>query len=112
MENMNISQAIETVWDLIEALEQAYWEAGEMAHKDQVFNVLQILNREYMELLKLSVQDHHFAYEVISLPPGKLLPVLRELAFLCPTLCRRLATRDELEERLQSYICAVADDPH
>lgn len=112
MENMNIRQAIETIWELIEALEQAYWEAGEIEHKDRVFNVLQILNREYMEMLKLSVQDHHFDYEVITAAPGHLLPVLRDLSKHGAAVCRRLSTREQLEERLGVYIRAVADDPH
>lgn len=109
MDRINISQAIESVWELIETLEQVYWEAGEMAHKDSVFNCLQILNREYMELLKISVQDHHFDYEVISLSLQQLMPVLSELSAEANTICRRMATREQLNDHLTLFILAIGE---
>jgi len=66
MSHITISHASELIWDLLKALEDAYWEANNCHDKDVVFNLLQILNAEYMELAKVSIQDHHYEYEVIA----------------------------------------------
>lgn len=107
MGKMNISQATEAIWDLIEELEQAYWEAGDLAAKDNLFNLIQIMNREYMETLKISVQDHHFDYEVISLPLQQLMPILNNLMANLPDICRRHHTRIHLEDHLGMFIRSI-----
>lgn len=78
MTAMTIAQASELVWDLIQALEDAYWEASHCDDKDRVFNLMQMLNSEYMELLKISVQDHHYEYEVITTSHAALLQLLSD----------------------------------
>ena len=78
MTTMTIAQASELVWDLIQTLEDAYWEASHCDDKDRVFNLMQLLNSEYMELLKISVQDHHYEYEVITTSQAALLQVVSD----------------------------------
>ena len=64
MAALSISQASELIWELNQTLEDAYWEASSMEEKDRIFNLIQLMMGEYMELLKVSVQDHHYDYEV------------------------------------------------
>ncbi|MAS23774.1 MAG: hypothetical protein CMH99_00295, partial [Oceanospirillaceae bacterium] len=79
MAALSISQASELIWELNQTLEDAYWEASSMEEKDRIFNLIQLMMGEYMELLKVSVQDHHYDYEVISTSQEVLLQVMKDL---------------------------------
>lgn len=100
MSTISISQACELVWDLLQALEDTYWEASTLSDKDQVFNVLQSLNAEYMELLKVSVQDHHYPYEVISTNHNILKQTLSDFKHIAGQLTRRQHTSARLNALL------------
>ncbi|UXD87035.1 hypothetical protein [Thalassolituus hydrocarboniclasticus] len=96
MSTMTISQASELIWDLIQTLEDAYWEASNCEEKDQVFNLMQLLNAEYMELLKVSIQDHHYEYEVISTGLVSLQQALEDFQIIALKKTRRLSTSSRL----------------
>ena len=78
MSTLTIAEASELIWELLQSLEDSYWEASHCDDKDRVFNLMQILNAEYMELLKVSVQDHHYEYEVISTSQATLMQLVSE----------------------------------
>ncbi len=100
MSTMTISQASELIWDLIQTLENAYWEASNCEEKDQVFNLMQLLNAEYMELLKVSIQDHHYEYEVISTGLVSLQQALEDFQRITLQKTRRLSTSSRLSALL------------
>ncbi|MAD45158.1 MAG: hypothetical protein CMI02_15875 [Oceanospirillaceae bacterium] len=96
MAALTIAQASELIWELNLTLEDAYWEASSMEEKDRVFNLMQLMIGEYMELLKISVQDHHYEYEVISTSQEVLMQVMKDLQHAQMTMPRRQRTSDRL----------------
>ncbi len=100
MATLTIAQASELIWDLLQTLEDAYWEASVCEEKDRVFNLMQLLNAEYMELLKISVQDHHYEYEVISTSHDVLVQVMSDFQRAQISMPRRLTTASRLSTLL------------
>jgi len=100
MTSITTGGAISLIGDLLVSLENSYWEAADCAEKDNVFNLLQTLSKEYIELMKLSVQDHDYPYEVINTPIHVLASVLAEFAEVhCPGM-RRHQTRDAIQHQI------------
>lgn len=66
MERVHIANAIRTLEFVVQVLDNAYWEASEVAHKDAIHNMISVLHGELNELAKLSVEDHSMAYEPIT----------------------------------------------
>ena len=100
MAALSISQASELIWELNQTLEDAYWEASSMEEKDRIFNLIQLMMGEYMELLKVSVQDHHYDYEVISTSQEVLLQVMKDLQHAQMSIPRRQRTSVRLASLL------------
>jgi hypothetical protein len=107
MSSVTISQANELIWELLEALEDAYWEASTCEDKDCNFNMLQVLNAEYMELLKVSVQDHHYEYEVISTSQDAMIQALAEYQQFATNYPHRLRTQQRLRRLLSQFSSMV-----
>ena len=63
---ISVADAIENYFDFAVALDDAYWEASTIQHKDFIYDMQVILQREIGELNKLSIQDHHYPYEPIT----------------------------------------------
>ena len=103
MSNINIGQAIELIWDLMKSLEDSYWEASTLDRKDRIFNLIQLLNSEYTELLKLSVQDHHYEYEVISTSEEALQTALSDHLSQSSPFNFRTATAQRLNSLLKRF---------
>ncbi len=103
MTSITISQASELIWDLLQTLEDTYWEANTCDGKDQVFNLIRLLTSEYMELLKISVQDHHYEYEVITVSPHELRHTLEDFQLVCHSLTRRQRTAEQLAGLLKRF---------
>lgn len=100
MSLITISQASELIWDLLKTLEDAYWEANSCTEKDQVFNLLQLLNAEYMELAKVSIQDHHYEYEVITTSQEVLQQTLMDFQQASSNQVRRQSTSIRMRKLL------------
>mgnify|MGYP000467611213 CR=1 FL=1 len=66
MATPTISQAIEEFMNFCDILDDAYWEASSISHKDLLYDIISIFSHEIAELNKLSVQDHHYPYEIIT----------------------------------------------
>lgn len=103
MTSITISQASELIWELLETLEDAYWEASTCDGKDQIFNLMRLLTNEYTELLKVSVQDHHYEYEVITIGLRELRHTLEEFQSVCTSLTRRQQTAERLMAVLKRF---------
>lgn len=107
MNNISIADAIEIICDLSKILDDAYWEANSCDEKDQVYNLASILNTEFIELSKLSVQDHHFDYEVISVSQEALKQALTLFQQLIPKQVRRQLTSSRLNALLHQLVVAL-----
>lgn len=66
MEQKSISAAINTLEELLMILDRAFWEANALNVKDAIYDCISATQKEVSELNKLSIQDHHLAYEPIS----------------------------------------------
>lgn len=66
MTQSSIAEAMKVLEELLIQLDDAYWEASNLEHKDFFHDVLGATHGELSELSKLSVQDHHLVYEPIT----------------------------------------------
>ncbi len=107
MNNISFAEAIEIICDLSKVLDDAYWEANSCDDKDQVYNLTSILNTEFIEMSKVSVQDHHFDYEVISVSQEALKQALTLFQQRVPKQIRRQSTLIRLNALLHQLIVAL-----
>lgn len=108
MNNLSISAASEIINDLITALDDAYWEANNCEEKDHVYNVSSLLMAEFIELGKVSAQDHHFDYEVISVSQEAMKQALTLFQQKIPQQIRRQSTLVRLNALTNSLIVAIS----
>ncbi len=66
MERITISNAIDALEVLYDALVSAYWDANDVFQKDTIFDILSVINAELNELSKLSIEDHGMHYEPVT----------------------------------------------
>ena len=66
MTTKNIANVVQILEELLEGLDQAYWEATHIDRKDFFYDIISALHLELSELNKLSVQDHDLEYEPIT----------------------------------------------
>lgn len=107
MKTLSIADAIEIICDLNKVLDDAYWEANNCEEKDHVYNLVNILNAEFIELSKVSVQDHHFDYEVISVSQEALKQALTQFQQRLSAQVRRQSTQVRLNSLLNQLIVAL-----
>lgn len=107
MKKLSISDSIDIICNLNKVLDDAYWEANNCEEKDHVYNLVNILNTEFIELSKLSVQDHHFDYEVISISQEALKHALTQFQQRLSTQVRRQSTQIQLNAFLNQLIMAL-----
>ncbi len=99
---ISITQASAFIAELIEVLENLYWEAPSVAVKNQCFNGVHFLQNERTELTKISVQDHHYEYEIISCSAKNMKHSLNNLSKLIEHEVLRAKTRSQLIPLLKS----------
>lgn len=99
--NITIAQATVLVSDIVEALEDVYWESSSVTIKNQCFNVVRILQQEITELTKVSVQDHHYEYETIACPGKDVAKGLEKLSELLANEVLRNKTKALLTPLLE-----------
>lgn len=96
----SIATAIVILTDLLQGLEDAYWESSSIEHKDAFFDLITAVYQEQTELAKLSIQDHDLEYEPIS---GDFRRCRTRLSELRKTLDESVA-RSNTVSRLEEYI--------
>lgn len=94
---MTIDRASAFVAELLDVLEDLYWESSSTPVKNQCFNAVRLLQAEVTELTKISVQDHHYEYEIIACPPHIMISTLEQLNSLLKNEVIRTRTRAILE---------------
>jgi hypothetical protein len=93
---ISIAKASVFVTELLEVLEDLYWESPNITVKNQCFNVVRLLQQELTELTKVSVQDHHYDYELIACSAKDMNQCLDELSQLLSSEALRTRTRNHL----------------
>ena len=66
MTQTSVADTLREYLSLLELLDDAYWEASSIHHKDMLYDIISIFSQEVAEINKLSIQDHHYPYEVIT----------------------------------------------
>ena len=107
MNTLSIAVAVEQISDLMKVLDDAYWEANSCDEKDYIYNLSSILTAEYIELSKVSAQDYHFEYEVISISQEALKQALILFQLRVPNQIRRQTTLVKLNSVLNLLIAAL-----
>ena len=100
----SISNAIRTLEDLLNGLDQAYWEANSLDRKDFFYDLISALHAELSELNKLSVQDHHLAYESVTEEFRAARPKLSRLRKLVDDFALRSTTATRLENLINQTL--------
>ncbi|MDX1588358.1 MAG: hypothetical protein R3296_05420 [Oleiphilaceae bacterium] len=104
MANASVADALREFTTFTEILDDAYWEASSIRHKDSLYDVISIFSNEVAELNKLSVQDHHYPYEIISEGLQRVVPRLVKLNEDQLEIIQRTRTGHDFREALSSVL--------
>lgn len=98
--SISISQATVFIEELLSVLEDVYWECSTIDLKNQCFNAVRLLQIELTELTKVSVQDHHYDYEIITYQDNTVIETLNLLDHLLKDSVLRTRTEEHLRPLL------------
>lgn len=104
MTQPSVADTLREYLSLLELLDDAYWEAGTMQHKDMLYDTISILNQEVAEMNKLSLQDHHYPYEVITEGMRRMVPRLERLDEQRESIILRTQTLTDFRDILSSVM--------
>lgn len=104
MNSTSVADTLREYLSLLELLDDAYWEAGTIGHKDMIYDIISIFSQEVAELNKLSVMDHHYPYEVITEGIRRVIPKLERLDDLREDVIQRTQTLTDFRDILSSVI--------
>lgn len=104
----SVADTLREYLSLLDLLDDAYWEAGSIRHKDMLYDIISIFNQEVAELNKLSILDHHYPYEVITEGIRRVLPKLQRLEHEHEEAVQRTTTLTDLKE-VQSSVFAILE---
>lgn len=79
MRQTSVADTLREYLSLLELLDDGYWEAGTMEHKDMLYDIISILNQEVAEINRLMPDDHHHPYEVMTDGMRRIMPRLERL---------------------------------
>jgi hypothetical protein len=99
-----IANAVNTLSELLQGLEDAYWESSCVDKKDLFYDLISGVNRELSELAKLSIQDHHMEYEPVSLEFRRARAKLMDLRKLLDDCVARANTAARLEDLITDVV--------
>jgi len=107
MNQLTISHVSREFDAFLELLDDAYWEASCIEHKDFIYDIIGVFSKEVNELNKLSIQDHHFPYECITEGIRRILTKLNELEERRNDIVGRTKTYRDLSEVLSNVIAIL-----
>lgn len=106
MVNTSIATAAELIESMLNALDDAYWEAGTIEKKDAIYSTIALLQNEKAEIAKLSIQDHDLDYEPITSDFRDVRSKLNALRKSLDDFVMRAKTARELD-RLIAKVVAI-----
>jgi len=104
MSKPSISHVMNEFLAFGELLDDAYWEASCIEHKDFIYDIISLFSQEVSELNKLSIQDHHYPYEFISEGIRRIVPKVSELENILVNIIQRTQTLTDIKEVLSNVI--------
>lgn len=104
MNQTSVADTLREYMSLLELLDDAYWEAGTIHHKDMLYDIISILSKEVAELNKLSIMDHHYPYEVITEGIRRVVPKLERLDDNREDVIQRTQTLTDFRDILSSVL--------
>ncbi len=107
MQQPTINHVMNEFLNLQELLDDAYWEASSIEHKDAIYNIISQLSKEIAELNKLSVQDHHYPYEFITEGIRRVTPKVIALEENLNIIVKRTQTLTDMKELLSNVIAIL-----
>ncbi|PID43639.1 MAG: hypothetical protein CSA52_02730 [Gammaproteobacteria bacterium] len=104
MSKATIDDALREFSGLYELLDDAYWEASTIADKDLIYDIISIFIHELSELNKLSIQDHHYPYEIITEGIRRVRPKLELLQTKLDEVVIRTRTLMDIRELMDNTL--------
>ncbi|MDI9243712.1 hypothetical protein [Marinobacter sp. CHS3-4] len=104
MRQTSVADTLREYQSLLELLDDAYWEASTIRHKDMLYDIISILSQEVAEMNKLSVMDHHYPYEVITEGIRRVVPKLERLDEQREDVIQRTQTLTDFRDILSSVL--------
>jgi hypothetical protein len=104
MRQTSVADTLREYQSLLELLDDAYWEAGTIHHKDMLYDIISIFSQEVAEMNKLSVMDHHYPYEVITEGIRRGVPTLERLDEQREEVIQRTQTLTDFRDILSSVL--------
>ena len=111
MDRSTISKALHQLEDLIDILDNAYWESSCISHKDHFYDLIKAYQLEISELSKLSVDDHYMAYEPITIQVKNTLAKLKIIQSSIESWVPRFHTADQLSRIMPSILKLLTPEP-
>ncbi len=107
MSKPSIAHVLNEFMDFGELLDDAYWEAATMEHKDFIYNIISLFSQEIAELNKLSVQDHHYPYEFITEGIRRAVSQVTQLEDDINLIVKRTKTLTDMKEVLSNVLAIL-----
>ena len=104
MTQTSVADTLREYLSLLELLDDAYWEASSIHHKDMLYDIISIFSQEVAEINKLSIQDHHYPYEVITEGIRLVVPKLERLDENREDVIQRTQTLTDFRDILSSVL--------
>ncbi len=109
MDRITISEAIEAIDELLQALTNAYWDSSVIQQKDTIFDVVSTLNYERSELAKLSFEDFTMHYEPVTATFLGCFPKFKQLQQHADEWFPRTQTAEQLHSALSSVLTLLSN---
>lgn len=109
MSQASVADTLREYLSLLELLDDAYWEASCLRHKDMLYDIISIFSQEVAEMNKLSVMDHHYPYEVITEGIRRVVPKLERLDESREDVIQRTQTLTDFRDILSSVLGILED---
>lgn len=107
MSKPSIAHVMNEFMDFGELLDDAYWEASTIEHKDFIYDIISLFSQEIAELNKLSVQDHHYPYEFITEGIRRATSKVTQLEQDLIGIVRRTQTLTDMKEVLSNVLAIL-----
>jgi hypothetical protein len=107
MTKPSIAHVLNEFMDFGELLDDAYWEASSIEHKDFIYDIISLFSQETTELSKLSVQDHHYPYEFITEGIRRAVSKVSQLEVDLQVIIRRTQTLTDMKQVLSNVLAVL-----
>tara|TARA_R110001592_G_scaffold86031_4_gene254066 strand:- start:12870 stop:13211 length:342 start_codon:yes stop_codon:yes gene_type:complete len=109
MSKPSIAHVLNEFMDFGELLDDAYWEASSIEHKDFIYDIISLFSQETTELNKLSVQDHHYPYEFITEGVRRAVSKVAQLEVDLQIIVRRTQTLTDMKQVLSNVLAILEE---